>query len=251
MHKHEEFTRLFSDTPGWFDPHAVATWDALLTFQEQCGLTGDFLEVGVYKGKSAGLAALHARQGESCVFVDMLSMNEAAARIQDAVPGADCTYLEMESSELKSSPVMKTLKRTVRWVHIDGGHSAAEVTQDLETAHAVLHPMGVVVLDDFFSPAYPQIVQAMFQYLLKRPKDFSLFLCGHNKGYLCRPGAARMYLMFVKDRLHHEMELRGCGGVTLYKTTTPKEVNAFGSCPQSEAGVTYRGLDSDHNAFLL
>jgi hypothetical protein len=251
VQKFDEYNRYFLDTPGWFDPNAIATWDALLDFQEQQGIEGNFLEIGVFQGKSAGMAALHAQRSESCIFIDMLSTEEARERIRKAVPQAKCEFLRMMSSGFRSTGLMKSQKDSVRWIHIDGGHSASEVEEDLRIANSVMQPLGVVVLDDFFSPAYPQIVQAMFRYMDKHPNHFSLFLSGHNKGYLCRPAAARMYLRYVKDRLHHEMEQRGCGKVTLWKTTTPNEINAFGSCPQSEEGLTYRGLDTDHSVFAM
>lgn len=40
---------------GFFSRNAMFDWDFLLTQQDNCGISGHFLEIGVYQGKSAVL----------------------------------------------------------------------------------------------------------------------------------------------------------------------------------------------------
>jgi predicted O-methyltransferase YrrM len=58
----------------------------------------------------------------------------------------------------------------VRLVHIDGEHSRAALTKDLELATAVLAPGGVIVLDDMLHPGYPTLMVAVHEYLAHHPE---------------------------------------------------------------------------------
>ena len=69
----------------------------------------------------------------------------------------------------------------------------------------------------------------MFRFLDATPGRLTLFLCGYNKGYLCRPRAAREYLTFIRYFLLPNMTNRNCGGITICKTTEPADMNTFGS----------------------
>ena len=55
----------------------------------------------------------------------------------------------------------KLAGRNPRFVHIDGEHSRAALTKDLELATAVLAPEGVIVLDDMLHPGYPTLITAV------------------------------------------------------------------------------------------
>ena len=121
---------------------------------------------------------------------------------------------------------------------MDGEHSGQSVINDLEITDHLLSDRGMAVFDDFFSPGYPQVTQAVFQFLATQPGHLALVPCGFNKGYLCRPKAAREYLQFVRTSLCSNMAERGCDQVTIWKTTGAGDMNTF--------GVTDRYLDFNH-----
>jgi predicted O-methyltransferase YrrM len=60
--------------------------------------------------------------------------------------------------------------RYPRFIHIDGEHSRAALTRDLELATAVLAPEGVIVLDDMLHPGYPTLMVAVQGYLERHPE---------------------------------------------------------------------------------
>jgi hypothetical protein len=78
------------------------------------------------------------------------------------------------------------------------------------------------------SPAYPQITAATFSFLERRRDDFSLFLTGFNKGYVCRTSQAQVYLRFLQQKLFDELTRRGVDNVTVWKSTDPADMNCFG-----------------------
>src|SRR5580700_10915367 len=107
MRRFEDYVRSFSDIAGWFPVPAAAIWDCLLDFQEASGVNGNLMEIGVWKGKSAGCAALHCRREEFCLFVDPLPLADARETISRLVPKARCKYLQETSQLLPRYPVLK------------------------------------------------------------------------------------------------------------------------------------------------
>ena len=242
MRQFEKYMEHFSEVPGWFEEPAIALWDSLLTFQKQHQRKGHFMEIGVWKGRSAALMASHCEENESCVFVDMQEMEEARSRITQIVPDAKCVYLQRISHQLIYQPEVLQIAGKARWVHIDGEHTSEAVMSDLDSADVLIERGGMVVVDDFFFAAYPQVTQAVFQFLMTRPNRFSLVLSGFNKAYLCRPIAAHAYLEFIKNSLYAEMSSRGFGKITIWKTTESSDMNTFGITDQY-LEFEYRGLD--------
>ena len=57
----------------------------------------------------------------------------------------------------------------VRLIHVDGEHTQAALTKDLELATAVIKDGGVIVLDDMLHPGYPTLMLAVQAYLDRHP----------------------------------------------------------------------------------
>lgn len=238
MRQFEAYMRHFSEVPGWFEKPAIALWDSLLSAQHQHGIVGNVFEVGVWKGKSAALLALHCSGKESCILVDTTPMKEAKTSISSVAPDTKCVYLQQRSELLLRQPLIFKNARGCRWIHVDGDHSSQCVNNDLEIADVLLGDLGIVAVDDFFAAAYPQVTRAVFQFLNSHPSRLSLILCGFNKAYLCRPNAVRLYLEFIKHSLYREMSSRGFDRVTIWKTAEPGDMNTF--------GITDRWLEFDY-----
>ena len=82
------------------------------------------------------------------------------------------------------------------------------VYRDLEIADYLLMEKGIVAIDDFFNIAYPQITEAVYNFLSKYVFKFKLFLIGFNKAYLCRPNSYSEYYSFVISSFQKEFLLR-------------------------------------------
>lgn len=242
MRKFDDYMKSYSHLEGWFQLPAIAIWDALLDFQQQQQIVGNILEIGVWKGKSAALAALHCRADEQCVFVDPLPLDGVRECISAVMPSTKCHYLTESSQFLPRHPFLAQGVRSFRWIHIDGEHTAQAVSNDLAIAELLLGDRGMLVMDDFFNPGYPQVTQAVFQFLNAQPGRLTMVLCGFGKAYLCRPRAAREYLSFMSNSLYSEMNDRQCGGVTIWKTTEPADMNTFG-VTERYMDYNYRGPD--------
>lgn len=169
--------------PGWFYSLDQLLFDWLLTRQEEGGECGDLLEIGAYLGKSAIFMGRHVRAGEAftvCDLFDSSISDEANAMemsntystltrrefeknylaFHDALP----MILQIPSSELPG----KVAPRSCRFVHIDGSHLYRNVYQDIGTAHEVLLPEGIVVLDDIREEHTPGVTIAAWEAVLNR-----------------------------------------------------------------------------------
>ena len=139
MKHFDEYMKHFSEVEGWFQTPAIAIWDSLLSYQEEQRISGNMIEIGVWKGKSAALAALHCQTGEECVFVDAMPLDAAKATISQTLPQATCHYLQEQSQFLARHPFIAQGTRSFRWIHVDGEHTGQSVINDLEIAGCPTH----------------------------------------------------------------------------------------------------------------
>lgn len=125
-----------------------------------------------------------------------------------------------------------------RWIHIDGEHTGHAVANDLTLANDLLSNEGLMCIDDFFNPAYPQISAATHMWLANHPFELELILCGDNKAYLSRPTYAYKYMEPIRHQLSPELKTRGYTGFTLFKTPPTGDSNCW--------GIGSRRGDRDH-----
>jgi predicted O-methyltransferase YrrM len=227
---------------GWLRTEAAATWSCLFTFQEERGIHGDLMEIGIFKGKSAALIALHARAQEKVVLVDPMLRREATDAIQDIGISGEVVFVRDFSENLAGHKQVMSRIGRFRWIHVDGEHSLRAVANDLMISARLLAEDGVICLDDFMNSCYPQVTFAAFRFLERLEGEFTLFLSGFNKGYVCRTAAAQPYLEYLRDRLLDDLEQRDIGEVMVCKTTEPDELNCFGLVPRKRQ-FRYRGPD--------
>jgi predicted O-methyltransferase YrrM len=227
---------------GWLRPEAAATWSCLFAFQEERGIRGDLMEIGIFKGKSAALIALHAGPQEKVMLVDPMLRREATDAIQDIGISGEVVLIRDLSENLAGHQQVMSRIGHFRWIHVDGEHSLRAVANDLRISARLLAEDGVICLDDFMSSCYPQVTIAAFRFLERLEGEFTLFLCGFNKGYICRTAAARPYLEYLRDRLLDDLEQRDIREVMVCKTTDPDELNCFGLVPRKRQ-FRYKGPD--------
>jgi hypothetical protein len=239
------FKEHFSTLPGYFSEVSLVIWDSLLSHQQRCGVRGSLLEIGVFKGKSAGALALFTRENEDLALIDLSDDLEEVASNLDSFCSGTVKAIQARSDAVEVSDWGKSEEPDYRWIHIDGEHTAKAVLSDLELAEQLLSDKGIICVDDFFSYQYPQITLATADFLSANAGRLTLFLTGWNKAYLCRPEyAAANLLPYVRDSLVGDLENRGYKKFTLYKTDYPDHYNCFG-LGMIYPGRRLHGPDSD------
>lgn len=176
--------RDMSEIPGWFSADDARVFAWISQLQGQRDLTGDLLEIGVYRGKSAVLLGHLVRGGERLVLCDLFDQpvtpsgalpDRSAATVESAwYPDATrrgflATYgryharppivYQCPSDELANHENV----RTFRMIHIDGSHSYDTVRSDIGLAATMLVPQGLVILDDYRSFHTPGVSAAVWE----------------------------------------------------------------------------------------
>jgi predicted O-methyltransferase YrrM len=241
----ERYLEKYADVPGFVIPESLATWNCLLTFQRQMGLTAPLMEIGVYYGKSAALLALHLSQDEELFLIDFSAESvRTAAKLLKSIRPEGIHFLEYKSSERMAWNLATSHARLFRWIHVDGDHKGQTVHNDLSLANHLLADDGIICVDDFMSPRYPQLTYVVCTFLEQHRAELQIFLCGLNKAYLVRPNALPAHLGFVREQLGKQLETLGFKNLTIYKTDYPGILNCFGIGPRW-ADYLYYGLDED------
>jgi predicted O-methyltransferase YrrM len=204
-----------TQTEGWLSRHAAALIHFFLSHQPAA--ERNVLEIGVFKGKSAILLAYEtAQRNESLILLDIQIQPEITA-IAQLHPKIET--IESDSFNLPNlAPVQRAAP--FRFIHIDGAHGYSHVMDDIKNAARLLSWRGIICLDDFFQPAWPDVTAAAFDFLAGRDHDLVLFLAGFNKGLLCRSIALQSYCELIEGPLAASMGELGCRAVVKKRTQT-------------------------------
>ena len=234
----------FSATIGFFMPEAMAVWDFFLTLQNNSGIGGNFCEVGVLQGKSAFLGGLYLRQDETCILVDINDLKPVAARLQEH--GISTICVEGERSD--NPAVLRRLEAyrgTVRWFHVDGDHSGFATTNDIQLADRFLGSRGIICVDDFCNPRYPQLTGAVYKFLFDNSFSYKLLLCGMNKCYIVRSADYAFYETAIRNDMSAHLKRVG-HNLTISKSSFAHDMGCF-SVVHRLGDLDYFGRDEDNS----
>jgi predicted O-methyltransferase YrrM len=168
----------YGSVPGMSSRFAAAICCGLLRIQTELGTTGPVAEIGAFEGRFF-IALAHALgPGETALAIDLFDWPDAEVidRFQrncarHGVPPERCIAWKADSRGMACEELLAKLAgRRPRFLHIDGEHSRAALSKDLELATAVLAPGGVIALDDMLHPGYPTLMVAVCEYLARHPE---------------------------------------------------------------------------------
>jgi len=168
----------YTTVPGMSSRFAAAICCGLMRIQSELGVTGPATEIGPFEGRFF-IALYHAlAPGETALGIDLFDWPNPevidrfeANCVKHGVPPERRITWKADSRTMPPQELLDKLGgRRVRFFHIDGEHSRAALTRDLELATAVLAPAGVIVLDDMLHPGYPTLMVAVHEYLGRHPE---------------------------------------------------------------------------------
>lgn len=192
---------------GMSSHFAAAICGHLARRQSELGVRGDIAEIGTFEGRFFIALALGLAQGEHAVGIDVFDWpNERVMQRMIDHCGANgldpaCYTAWKGNTRDITADMLRARLATgrVRFFHIDGEHSHDSLTIDLELAHAVLHPKGIIALDDMLHPGYPALILTVLDYLKRHPEMRALCLIDREdivaaaKLLICRRDAMELY----------------------------------------------------------
>ena len=191
---------------------AISAW--LICHQSAQGIRGGACEIGAFQGRFFIALALALQSDERALGIDTFDWPTPStlARFESNCRAHGLRDGQWQPWKCASETVgvdalhARLEGRPVRFFHIDGDHSPAALGRDLNLAAAVLHPEGLVCLDDMLHPAYPFLVTKVQEFLIARP-DWRLMaildredIVGAAKFLLCRVDAVARYETALMER---------------------------------------------------
>jgi hypothetical protein len=156
--------------PGFFNYDDAQHFQLVLRMQVLMGVTGDLLEIGSWKGRSAAFMSFFVHPGERLIVSDVFS--QPASDVYSEYPSVedvktnitkinpDIAAFQLMFLEGNSSSMQLPADVNLRFAHVDAGHSFQECYQDLiNITPRVIHN-GIVVIDDYGHPDWPEVKPA-------------------------------------------------------------------------------------------
>jgi hypothetical protein len=190
---------------GWLRSEAAWVIAALVARQRSICVAGGVAEIGVHHGKLFILLYLLGEPSEKAVAIDLFA--DQHLNIDNSGGGdlakfrrnlkryADDERLVLHqgnSMDLSGSILMRLAEGPLRFVSVDGGHTADITTHDLATADTAIAEGGIIVVDDVFNEQWPGVGDGVRSYFGRRP-NLVPFAIGANKTYFCRPSYRDTY----------------------------------------------------------
>lgn len=191
---------------GMSSRFAAAIVARLLRIQTGLGASGPIGEIGTFEGRFFVAMAHALEPGEIALGIDLfdwpnpevLDRFHANCRKHGVADGKRVT-LKADSRSMTPAQVLDAAGGKLRLFHVDGEHSRAALTRDLELATAVLADGGLIVLDDMLHPGYPTLMVAVQEYLQRHPEIVPLCIIdretivGATKFVLCQASWFKRY----------------------------------------------------------
>lgn len=158
---------------------AISAW--CLTHQAAHGVAGHFAEIGTFQGRYFIALALALEPGERALGIDLFDWPSPATYdifidncrrwgvSEDRMVAWKANSTELAPDALRERLGPRAAGGLVRFFHIDGDHSPEPLARDLDLALAVMHPKGLICLDDMLHPGYPFLVTTVERWLRANP----------------------------------------------------------------------------------
>jgi len=173
----------YNDIPGWFMPIDQAAFAWTLQFQNRTEPPGDLLELGTYRGKAAVLMGQHLKPGETFTVCDLFDEVATHADVDPteqrffrrdvpALAEFKRNYLSFHDrlpkvvQGLTGTITRHLAPASVRFAHIDAGHTYAAVREDIASCRQLVRPGGILAFDDWRKGGTPGVAAAMWEAVL-------------------------------------------------------------------------------------
>ncbi|WP_186766597.1 class I SAM-dependent methyltransferase [Puniceibacterium confluentis] len=199
LESYSEAKTTASKFEGMISPLSIAIFQSLFAFHKANDVTGDLIEFGVFRGKSASVLLRNLNSGETAYLVDVVGCPDFAR--PDAISG-QYEFIKGKGNTFSVSDAFaKSVPASFRLSHHDGSHRFNNVIAEMTFMETRLAPRGIVILDDFLNPAYMQVVAASFNYLATRSSGLEFLPYSNNKAYLCHKEDFDFYSRFIIEKL--------------------------------------------------
>ncbi len=201
--------RGFAEVYGWCDPRVLDYLALFDRFQADAAIGGNFGEIGVQSGKLFIGGHNLLRPGEVSLALDIFEDAQfnidgsgdtslAAFRANLAKHGNDAIAMHVirgdsiDLSPMDAFRIAGDLGK-FRLFSVDGSHELLHTMSDLLFAEAAICNGGVVILDDYYSPGWPEVHQAVAYLFIERRTKLVPICCQWGKFFFTTLAYAQTY----------------------------------------------------------
>lgn len=174
---------------------------------------GGICEIGVHHGKLYMALNCTVEPGSSSYAVDVfddqeLNIDKSGEGSHyhfhnnlsnlDKFMGKNTVTIQGDSTDTALDLVNKIGKGTMRYVSVDGGHTAEHAINDLKIAAEIVKNDGVVLLDDIVHSSWMGVVEGAIKYLMFNP-TLVPFAIGGNKLWMCKLSYYDKYFKLLRE----------------------------------------------------
>ena len=208
---------------GMSSQFAASICSAILKHQATLGISGHFAEIGTFEGRFFIAMALALEPGEIALGIDLFDWPND--RVMDlflshcarhGVQADRLVALKRDSRTMAPTEVAAALGGgPVRFFHIDGEHGDEALSKDLALALPLMHPQGLICLDDMLHPGYPRLVDTVHRWL-DANREWQVLaildredIVAAGKYILCRRDAVALYEQPLLTRFEKNVFILG------------------------------------------
>lgn len=209
---------------GWIGDGGLAALETGCRYQEELGITGNGLEIGVYHGRFFLALCSALRAGEKCVAIDIFD-NQAlnvdgsgqASNLHQkftsnldryAPNAADIEVYAADSMALTPADILKKGgDERYRLISIDGGHTAEHVMNDLALASEILVNGALIILDDWMSPHWPGVQEGYVRFMMNANRRLAPAFYIENKLFMTTISHQAAMTDFFAEHFKHRGDL--------------------------------------------
>lgn len=201
---------------GWVTEGALFATLCFAGYQAEKAVEGSAIEIGVHHGRFFIALAAMVPEGTPCLAIDVFENQEA--NIDHSGKGDSTVFARNVREWLGDTRALRLLHADSRCLtaeaivaaadgirarlfSVDGGHTARYLVNDLCLAEKSITSEGLIIVDDFFNPAWPGVAEGVYRYLDRPLGRLEPVAYGDNKLYMALPGAAARYRTFVANAL--------------------------------------------------
>jgi len=163
---------------GMSSRFAAAICGHVILRQSELGIAGDLAELGTFEGRFFVAMAMLLKPGEHALGIDVFTWPSPVVydRLLENCSAAGLdrssyTIWKVDTRTINANDLHARLPNgKARFIHVDSEHIPECLDHELELAHAVLHPDGVIALDDMLHPGYPTLITNVLDYLKRHPE---------------------------------------------------------------------------------
>ncbi len=182
---------------GYIDPPDALVYLSILERQREHGLEGNAAEIGVYFGRSYFLLRKITSPDDQVLAIDLFNIGEMSNGMSEqyrsflrngdrlGLPVNKDLLVVGDSAELSPEDILNRVGK-VRFFSVDGGHTLSNLETDSRLAKETIADHGVIVFDDTFNPAWPEVTVGVADFLRNNDRNFSAFCMTKYKTYVCR-----------------------------------------------------------------